>query len=65
MQLEASLAALQRQLDVLGKMASGKPNSDARHELDRLRLVKRDYVAQIDQLRLQLNAVHTQEAQWR
>jgi len=62
---ERDLAALQRQLDVLNVSARGKKNSAARQEADRLREVKRDYIALVDQLRLQLQGIRERQAQYR
>lgn len=62
---ERQLAALQRQLDVLNVSARGKKNSAARQEADRLREVKRDQIAHVDQLRLQLQGIRERQAQYR
>lgn len=63
--VERQLAALQRELDVLNASARGKPNSAARQQADRLRLIKLDYIRRVDQLRDQLEEVRTRQMQYR
>ncbi len=63
--VERQLAALQRELDVLNVSARGKPNSAARQQADRYRLIKQDHIRHADQLRDQLEQVRTRQSQFR